>query len=63
MEALRGDSDTDVNGGGLLGWERFIAKLCWVKFGAEPAQNVELDTDDVSCFRGGRLSEVETFLG
>jgi hypothetical protein len=34
-----------------------------MEFSCEPAKDVELDTDDVSCFRGSRLSEVETFLG
>jgi hypothetical protein len=63
LEALRGDSDTDVDSGGLLGRERFIAVSGRMEFSAQPFEDVELDADDVSCFRGSRLSQVETFLG
>jgi hypothetical protein len=62
LEALRGDSDTDVDSLDRS-CGRFFGVSGRMEFGAEPTQDVELDTDDVSCFGGSRLSEIETFLG
>jgi hypothetical protein len=59
---LRGDSDTDVDSLDRS-CGRFFGVSGRMEFRGEPAEDVELDTDDVSCFRGSRLSEVETFLG
>jgi hypothetical protein len=62
LEALRGDSDTDVDSLDRS-YGRFFGVSGRMEFRGEPTKDVELDTDNVSCFRRSRLSEVETFLG
>ena len=57
-----GDSDTDVDSLDRS-CGRFFGVSGRMEFSAEPFEDVELDTDNMSCFWGSRLGEVETFLG
>ena len=61
LEALRGDSDTDVDSldrscGG------FFCVSGWMELGGYPAQDIELDSDLVSVLSVNALLQVETLF-
>jgi hypothetical protein len=61
VEALLGDRDTDVYGGGW-GSRRFVAIRVSVELGSHPAKNVKLDTGKVSRLGCSVFIDVRAFL-